>query len=128
MLSSPRNPPSKTSCPSGSSRFTWWVNREDPEGHDVFEGGFLGLDNIGVFDRSAPVPGGGQLDQADGTAGMALFSQSILEIAVTLALTEPAYEDMALKFLEHFLGIASSMYHTGAHKDEMWDEEDGFFY
>jgi hypothetical protein len=108
--------------------FTWWVNRKDPEGHNVFEGGFLGLDNIGVFDRSAPIPGGGRLDQADGTAWMALFCQNMFEIAVELAMAEPAYEDMALKFLEHFLWIASSMDQMGAHKDEMWDEGDGFFY
>jgi len=108
--------------------FTWWVNREDPEGHNVFEGGFLGLDNIGVFDRSAPVPGGGRLDQADGTAWMALFSQNMFEIAVQLALADPAYESMALTFLERFLAIASSMDQMGAHKEGMWDEEDGFFY
>ncbi len=108
--------------------FTWWVNRKDPEEHNVFEGGFLGLDNIGVFDRSAPVPGGGQLDQADGTAWMVLFSQNMFEIAVRLALADAAYEDMALKFLEHFLWIASSMDQIGAGQDQMWDEEDGFFY
>ena len=89
--------------------FTWWVNRKDRTGSNVFEGGFLGLDNIGVFDRSAPLPTGGYLEQADGTAWMALFCQNMLEIAVELAMERPAYEDMALKFVEHFLWIASAM-------------------
>ena len=93
----------------------------------MFEGGFLGLDNIGVFDRSAPLPTGGYLEQADGTAWMALFCQNMLEIAVELALHDPAYADMALKFVEHFLWIASSMMHAGEDTG-MWDEEDGFFY
>jgi hypothetical protein len=107
--------------------FTWWVNRKDRSGNNVFEGGFLGLDNIGVFDRSAPLPTGGHLEQADGTAWMALFCQSMLEIAVALVDEKPAYLDMTLKFVEHYLWIASSMLHAG---DEvgMWDEEDGFFY
>ncbi len=107
--------------------FTWWVNRKDRSGRNVFEGGFLGLDNIGVFDRSAPLPTGGCLEQADGTAWMALFSQNMLEIAVELAMTDPDYADMATKFLEHFLWIASSMTHLGG-STGMWDEEDGFFY
>ena len=107
--------------------FTWWVNRKDRSGRNVFEGGFLGLDNIGVFDRSAPLPTGGYLEQADGTAWMALFCQNMLEIAVELALTDPDYADMALKFVEHFLWIASSMAHLGGDTG-MWDEEDGFFY
>ena len=107
--------------------FTWWVNRKDRSGNNVFEGGFLGLDNIGVFDRSAPLPTGGYLEQADGTAWMALFCQNMLEIAVELALSGPAYVDMALKFVEHFLWIASSMMHAGEDTG-MWDEEDGFFY
>jgi len=107
--------------------FTWWVNRKDRSGRNVFEGGFLGLDNIGVFDRSAPLPTGGYLEQADGTAWMALFCQNMLEIAVELALTDPEYEDMALKFCEHFLWIASAMAHLGQDTG-MWDEEDGFFY
>ena len=107
--------------------FTWWVNRKDRSGRNVFEGGFLGLDNIGVFDRSAPLPTGGYLEQADGTAWMALFCQNMLEIAVELAMTDPDYEDMALKFVEHFLWIASSMAHLGGDTG-MWDEEDGFFY
>jgi hypothetical protein len=107
--------------------FTWWVNRKDRSGRNVFEGGFLGLDNIGVFDRSAPLPTGGYLEQADGTAWMALFCQSMLEIAVELALTDPDYQDMALKFCQHFLWIASAMAHMGDDTG-MWDEEDGFFY
>ncbi|WP_080887327.1 MGH1-like glycoside hydrolase domain-containing protein [Nitrospira japonica] len=108
--------------------FTWWVNRKDPTGRNVFEGGFLGLDNIGVFDRSAPLPTGGCLEQADGTAWMALFSQNMLDIAVELAKHDPVYEEMALKFLQHFLWIAAAMDRIGEHHDEMWDEEDGFFY
>ncbi|MBS1542210.1 MAG: glucosidase [Bacteroidetes bacterium] len=107
--------------------FTWWVNRKDRTGRNVFEGGFLGLDNIGVFDRSAPLPTGGYLDQADGTAWMALFSQNMLEIATELANEDPTYSDMAIKFVEHFLWIASSMVHLGGDTG-MWDEEDGFFY
>ncbi len=107
--------------------FTWWVNRKDRAGRNVFEGGFLGLDNIGVFDRSAPLPTGGYLEQADGTAWMALFCQNMLEIATELALSDPAYEDMTLKFVEHFLWIASAMTHVGEDTG-MWDEEDGFFY
>jgi hypothetical protein len=107
--------------------FTWWVNRKDRTGDNVFEGGFLGLDNIGVFDRSAPLPTGGYLEQADGTAWMALFSQNMLEIAAELALEKPAYLDMAHKFLEHYLWIASSMLRTRGAAG-MWDEHDGFFY
>jgi hypothetical protein len=106
--------------------FTWWVNRKDRFGKNVFEGGFLGLDNIGVFDRSAPLPTGGNLEQADGTAWMALFSQNMLELAVELAAHEPIYEDMVLKFTEHFYYIASAMNRPGP--DSMWDEEDGFYY
>jgi hypothetical protein len=108
--------------------FTWWVNRKDRTGRNVFEGGFLGLDNIGVFDRSAPLPTGGYLDQADGTAWMALFAQNMLEIALELAMEDPAYESLAVKFYEHFVWIASSMDRVGEAEDEMWDEEDGFFY
>jgi len=106
--------------------FTWWVNRKDRTGKNAFEGGFLGLDNIGVFDRSAPLPTGGYLEQADGTAWMALFCQNMLEIAVELTLTKPAYIHMVVKFFEHFLWIAASLAHEGG--DGMWDEEDGFFY
>jgi hypothetical protein len=107
--------------------FTWWVNRKDRSGRNVFEGGFLGLDNIGVFDRSAPLPTGGYLEQADGTAWMALFCQNMLEIATELSMTDPDYVDMALKFVEHFMWIASAMGHLGG-EDGMWDEEDGFYY
>jgi hypothetical protein len=107
--------------------FTWWVNRKDRAGNNVFEGGFLGLDNIGVFDRSAPLPTGGYLEQADGTAWMALFCQNMLEIAIELTQHRPAYEDLAVKFVEHFLWIASSMIHAGEDTG-MWDEADGFFY
>jgi hypothetical protein len=108
--------------------FTWWVNRKDPTGRSVFEGGFLGLDNIGVFDRSAPLPTGGHLEQADGTAWMALFSQNMLEIALELARRDPLYADMAVKFAHHFLEIAAAMDRIGESADEMWDEADGFFY
>jgi hypothetical protein len=107
--------------------FTWWVNRKDRTGRNVFEGGFLGLDNIGVFDRSKPLPTGGYLEQADGTAWMALFCQNMLDIASELAMSDPDYADMALKFVEHFFWIASSMTHL-AGETGMWDEEDGFFY
>ena len=106
--------------------FTWWVNRKDRFGKNVFEGGFLGLDNIGVFDRSAPLPTGGHLEQADGTAWMALFSQNMLELAVELAAHDPTYEDMVFKFAEHFFYIAAAMNRPGP--DGMWDEEDGFYY
>jgi hypothetical protein len=107
--------------------FTWWVNRKDASGSNVFEGGFLGLDNIGVFDRSAPLPTGGHLQQADSTAWMALFCQNMVEISGVLLQSRPAYADMALKFAEHFLWIASSMLSAGGGTG-MWDEEDGFFY
>jgi len=107
--------------------FTWWVNRKDRTGNNVFEGGFLGLDNIGVFDRSAPLPTGGYLEQADGTAWMALFCQNMLEISSELAQHNPAYVDMSLKFVEHYLWIASSLVHAGEDVG-MWDETDGFFY
>jgi hypothetical protein len=106
--------------------FTWWVNRKDRSGKNVFEGGFLGLDNIGVFDRSAPLPTGGHLEQADGTAWMALFSQNMLELAVELAAVDSAYESMVFKFVEHFYYIAAAMNRPGG--DGMWDEEDGFYY
>jgi hypothetical protein len=107
--------------------FTWWVNRKDRAGNNAFEGGFLGLDNIGVFDRSAPLPTGGYLEQADGTAWMALFCQNMMEIAVELALHRPGYAEMAVKFVQHYLWIGSSMMHAGQNVG-MWDEEDGFFY
>ena len=106
--------------------FAWWVNRKDRSGSNVFEGGFLGLDNIGVFDRSAPLPTGGYLEQADGTAWMALFCQNLLEIAAELSETRPAYIDLVEKFVQHVLWITSSMLNVG--EGGMWDEEDGFFY
>ena len=106
--------------------FTWWANRKDRFGKNVFEGGFLGLDNIGVFDRSAPLPTGGRLEQADGTAWMALFSQNMAELAVELAAHDRTYEDMVVKFVEHFYYIAAAMNKPGA--NGMWDEEDGFYY
>jgi hypothetical protein len=106
--------------------FAWWVNRKDRFGKNVFEGGFLGLDNIGVFDRSASLPGGGHLEQADGTAWMALFCQNMLEIAMELAIYDGSYDDMAAKFVDHFLWIARAMNQLG--HDGMWDEEDGFYY
>ena len=108
--------------------FTWWVNRKDPTGRNVFEGGFLGLDNIGVFDRSASLPTGGRLEQADGTAWMAMFSQNMLEMAMVLLRHDPGYEEFVLKFVEHFFWIAAAVDPVGEHPDEMWDEEDGFFY
>ena len=108
--------------------FTWWVNREDAEGMNVFQGGFLGLDNIGVFDRSRPLPTGGNLEQADGTAWMAMYCLNLLKIALELARTRPAYEDVATKFLEHFVYIANSFYNLGGQGLSLWDEEDGFFY
>jgi hypothetical protein len=108
--------------------YTWWLNRKDRFGNNVFEGGFLGLDNIGVFDRSSPLPTGGSLEQADGTAWMVFFSQQMLRIAVELALHYPLYEEYVSKFFEHTLRIANAMDQVGERQDEMWDEEDGFFY
>jgi hypothetical protein len=106
--------------------FSWWINRKDRFGHNLFEGGFLGLDNIGVFDRSALLPTGGTLEQADGTAWVSLFAQNMLEIAVELAAHNADYEDISVKFAEHFLWIARAMNQAGP--DGMWDEEDGFYY
>jgi len=106
--------------------FSWWVNRKDRYGKNLFEGGFLGLDNIGVFDRSAALPTGGHLEQADGTAWVSLFCQNMLEISVELAAHNPALEDMALKFADHFLLVAHAMNQVG--DGGMWDEEDGFYY
>jgi hypothetical protein len=106
--------------------FTWWVNREDEEGRNLFQGGFLGLDNIGVFDRSRPLPGGGRLEQADGTAWMAFYCSTMLAMALELAREDPAYEDMASKFFEHFVMIADAMNRLGG--SGLWDEEDGFYY
>jgi hypothetical protein len=106
--------------------FTWWVNRKDPDGRNVFAGGFLGLDNIGVFDRSRPLPTGGSLAQADGTAWMAFFSATMLSMALELAREDPAAEDMASKFFEHFVFIADAMNRLGG--TGLWDEQDGFYY
>jgi len=108
--------------------FTWWVNRKDPEGRNVFAGGFLGLDNIGVFDRSAHLPTGGTLEQADGTAWIALYSQIMFEIALILTEYNPTYEEMAYRFFEHFVWITYAMDRIGEAHDKMWDEEDGFYY
>lgn len=106
--------------------FTWWVNRKDAAGNNVFEGGFLGLDNIGVFDRSAPLPTGGIIEQSDGTSWMAMYCLNMLTLALDLAEHNRAYEDIASKFFEHFLYIASAMNKPG--KDSLWDEQDGFYY
>ena len=108
--------------------FNWWVNRKDPAGRNVFAGGFLGLDNIGVFDRSAQLPTGGSLEQADGTAWMAFYCQNMLEMALILTEYDPIYEEVAFKFVQHFMWIAYAMDRVGEHQDEMWDEQDGFFY
>ncbi len=108
--------------------FNWWVNRKDPDGRNVFAGGFLGLDNIGVFDRSAPLPTGGHLDQADGTAWMAFYCLCMLEIALILTEYDPMYEEVSFRFLEHWAWITYAMDRIGANHDEMWDSEDGFFY
>jgi hypothetical protein len=108
--------------------FSWWVNRKDRYGNNVFAGGFLGLDNIGVFDRSSPLPTGGFLEQADGTAWMVFFSQQMLRIAVELAQQDSLYEEFVSKFFEHTMWIGGAMDRLGEQQDEMWDEEDGFFY
>ncbi len=108
--------------------FTWWVNRKDVEGRNVFQGGFLGLDNIGVFDRSAPLPTGGHIDQSDGTAWMGMFCLNMLAIALELAREDIAYEDVATKFFEHFLYIAGALNNIGGEGISLWDEEDEFFY
>jgi hypothetical protein len=108
--------------------FTWWVNRKDSSGDNIFEGGFLGLDNIGVFDRSAPLPGGGSLEQSDGTSWMGMFSLNLLRMALELARENPAYENIATKFFEHFLAIAGAMNNFGGKGIGLWDETDEFFY
>jgi hypothetical protein len=108
--------------------FTWWVNRKDAEGRNIFEGGFLGLDNIGVFDRSAPLPTGGFINQADGTAWMAMYTLNLMRIALELAVENPAYEDVASKFFEHFLYIAGAMTNIGDQGVGLWDEHDEFYY
>lgn len=109
------------------ANFTWWVNRKDPEGRNLFAGGFLGLDNIGVFDRSSPIPGGGSLEQADGTAWMALYCQWMLQMAVELAHHDAAYADMAMKFVSHFAWISLAL-NPPDHDGGLWDDEDGFYY
>ena len=108
--------------------FTWWVNRKDAQGRNIFQGGFLGLDNIGVFDRSSPLPTGGFINQADGTAWMAMYSLNLMTIALELARHNHVYEDIATKFFEHFLGIAEAMTNLGDTGVGLWDEEDQFFY
>jgi hypothetical protein len=108
--------------------FNWWLNRKDPAGRNVFAGGFLGLDNVGVFDRSAELPTGGSLEQADGTAWMAFYCQCMLEMALILCDYDELYEDVAFKYLQHFAWIGYAMDRIGEHHDEMWDEEDGFYY
>ena len=106
--------------------FTWWVNRKDPEGRNLFAGGFLGMDNVGVFDRSQPLPTGGHLEQADGTAWMAFYCNTMLSMALELASEDPAYEDLASKFFEHFIAIADAMNHLGG--SGLWAEDEGFYY
>ena len=108
--------------------FTWWVNRKDPDGLNIFEGGFLGLDNIGVFDRSAPLPTGGHLEQSDGTSWMGMYCLNMLAIALELAKEDTAYEDVASKFFEHFVHIAHAMNDIGVDGRSLWDEDDGFYY
>jgi hypothetical protein len=108
--------------------FTWWINRKDSEGRNIFQGGFLGLDNIGVFDRSKPLPTGGVIEQSDATSWMAVYCLNLLTIALELAQDNPSYEDIASKFFEHFLYIAHAMNHMGGDGCSLWDEEDGFFY
>ncbi len=109
------------------TNFTWWVNRKDPDERNLFQGGFLGLDNIGIFDRSAPLPGGGTLEQADGTAWMALYCQWMLQIAAELARHDPSYVDMAFKFIAHFVWISIALNPPGE-QGALWDDEDGFYY
>ena len=114
-----------TSC---CLNFTWWVNRKDAEGKNIFQGGFLGLDNIGVFDRSAPLPTGGHIEQSDATSWMGMYCLNMLTIALELARDNRAYEDVASKFFEHFVYICRAMNNIGGEKIELWDREDGFFY
>ena len=107
--------------------FTWWVNRKDPDGQNIFQGGFLGLDNIGVFDRSAPLPTGGHLEQSDGTSWMGMYCLNMLAIALELAKEDPAYEDVASKFFEHFVYIARAMNDFGLGGRSLWDDDRRFF-
>ena len=106
--------------------FTWWVNRKDPDGNHIFSGGFLGLDNIGVFDRSRPLPTGGRLQQADGTAWMSFYCATLLSMALELARDDSSYSDIASKFFEHFVGITDAINTLGG--TGLWHEEDGFYY
>ncbi len=108
--------------------FTWWVNRKDPSGKNVFEGGFLGLDNIGVFDRSKPLGPGMFIEQSDGTSWMAMYCLDMLSMAIELAQEDPAYEDVASKFFEHFVYISQAMNDMGGQGVGLWDEQDGFYY
>ena len=108
--------------------FTWWVNRKDHDGNNIFQGGFLGLDNIGVFDRSAPLPGGGHLEQSDGTSWMAMYCLNLLRISLELATHNHVYADMATKFFEHFVYIAKAMNSFGSRGNGLWDEDDQFYY
>src|SRR5207237_2137427 len=108
--------------------FTWWVNRKDAEGMNIFQGGFLGLDNIGIFDRSSVLPGGARIEQSDGTSWMALFSLDMMAIALELARRDRVYEDIATKFFEHFLYIAAAMNNIGGNGVSLWDNQDEFFY
>ncbi|WP_375379504.1 MGH1-like glycoside hydrolase domain-containing protein [Hymenobacter volaticus] len=108
--------------------FTWWVNRKDQSNRNIFEGGFLGLDNIGVFDRSAPLPTGGHIEQSDGTSWMAMFALNMMRMALELAKTNPVYQEIAGKFFEHFLYIADAMTRGGDGVFNLWDEEDEFYY
>jgi len=111
-----------------SLNFTWWVNRHDEDGRNIFQGGFLGLDNIGVFDRSAPLPTGGHIEQADGTSWMAMYSLNLMRIALELAVSKPVYQDMATKFFEHFMYIAGALANIGGEGIDLWDQQDEFFY
>jgi hypothetical protein len=108
--------------------FGWWLNRKDTDNRNIFQGGFLGLDNIGVFDRSAPLPGGGHIDQADGTAWMALFCENMIQMAAELARDNPAYQEQTAALLENFTWIVAATNHVGGSSIGLWDEEDGFFY
>lgn len=108
--------------------FTWWVNRKDPDGHNVFQGGFLGLDNISLFDRSKPLPAGGHIEQSDGTAWMAFYSILMMKMALELSKSDPIYQDCATKFFEHYLRIAYAMVDVGDKGISLWDDHDGFFY
>ena len=108
--------------------FTWWVNQKDANNNNIFEGGFLGLDNIGVFDRSAAIPGGGHLEQADGTSWMAMYCLNMLDMALEISQVDDSFEDVTTKFFEHFLHIAESLNRLTENWTGAWDEEDGFFY